>query len=294
MMARNSEPEVRITSRERVIFPEAGLTKGELADYYAALAPLMLEFAKTRPVSLVRCPEGTHKDCFFQKHGHAGLGPHVHRLPIREKSGEMADYFYLDDAAGILECVQMGAIEFHGWASLAGDLEHPERMVFDLDPDTGLGFAEVKQAARQVRDLLAGQGLESFVMLTGGKGVHVVVPLTPGHSWEAHSAFAKALAQAMAESEPERFTATMSKEKRKGKIFVDWLRNARGSTAIVPYSARAHPTAPVAAPVSWDELGRIRSARKFTIRDAAKRLERAKSGALAGWGHARQRLPASP
>jgi bifunctional non-homologous end joining protein LigD len=293
-MAGNGEPEVRITSRERVIFPEAELTKGDLADYYVALAPPMLEFAARRPVSLVRCPEGTDLDCFYQKHGHAGLGPHVHCLPIREKSGEMADYLYLDDTAGILECVQMGTIEFHGWASLADDLEHPERMVFDLDPDLGLGFSEVKRAAQHVRELLAGRGLESFATLTGGKGVHVVVPLTPGHSWEAHSGFAKALAQAMEEAEPERFTATMSKEKRKGKIFVDWLRNARGATAIVPYSARAHPTAPVAAPVSWDELDGIGSARKFTIRDAPKLLERAKSDALKGWGHAEQLLPKSP
>ena len=162
-----------------MIFPEAGLTKGDLADYYARVAPLMLEFAARRPVSLVRCPEGTAKDCFFQKHGHKGLGPHVHRLPIREKSGEVADYIYLDDAAGILECIQLGTIEFHGWASLAGDLEHPERMVFDLDPDVGLGFSDVKRAARLVRKLLAERGLESFAMLTGGKGVHVVAPLAP-------------------------------------------------------------------------------------------------------------------
>ena len=282
---------VLITSRERVIFPDAGRTKGELADYYAAVAPLMLPFVSGRPVRLVRCPQGRAKKCFFQKHHTGGFGPHVHTVSIREKSGKIDDYLYVDEAAGLLECVQMGTIEFHGWQALADDVELPDRLVFDLDPDEGIGFAEVTRAACDIRDRLAVEGLTSVAMLTGGKGVHVIAPLTRGHSWEAHKEFAKGFATALAEAEPERFTATMSKAKRQGRIFIDWLRNQRGNTSVVPYSARARTGAPVAVPLTWGELVKAKDARAFSIGDAAKLLERAKSEGLAGWGMAEQGLP---
>ena len=281
---------VHITSRERVVFPEGGHTKGELADYYAALARPMLPFAAGRPVSLVRCPQGMAGKCFFQKHDTGGFGPHVRTVPIDEKEGDREDYLYVEDAAGILACVQMGTIEFHGWCSRAHDVEAPDRMVFDLDPDEGLGFAEVGKAALTIKARLAGLGLESFALLTGGKGVHVVVPLRRGHSWDAHRAFAKGFAETLAREEPDRFTATMSKARRKGRIFIDWLRNQRGSTAILPYSVRARAGAPVAAPISWSELETVESARLFTIADAAKLLKRAERGELEGWGASEQRL----
>jgi len=281
---------VTITSRERIVFPEAGYTKGELADYYAAIAPLILPFAARRPISLVRCPQGRAQKCFFQKHDTGGFGPHVHSLPIPEKQGGTADYLYIEDAAGILECVQMGTIEFHGWCATIADVEAPDRLIFDLDPDKGLGFGEVKGAAMLIRDRLANHGLTSFAMLTGGKGVHVIAPLKPGHSWEAHAGFAKNLTNGLADTEPERFTATMSKAKRKGRIFIDWLRNQRGSTAVVPYSARARVGAPVAVPIAWDELDRFESAHPFSIGDANELLARAQSEGLLGWGKADQRL----
>ncbi|MCL9999502.1 MAG: DNA ligase D [Erythrobacter sp.] len=285
-------PDVAISSRERVIFPGSGETKGDLADYYVAIAPLMLPFLAHRPISLVRCPQGRAKKCFFQKHDSGALGDAVHSVPIREKDGGTEDYLALADARGILQCVQMGTIEFHAWASRADGVEAPDRMIFDLDPDEGLDWGDVRQAAQAIRQHLAEIGLASFAMLSGGKGVHVIAPLTPGHSWEDHKDFARRFAEALSVAEPERFTATMSKAKRKGRIFIDWLRNQRGSTAVVPYSARARDGAPVAVPVSWDELADSLSAHPFAITDAKALAKRAASPALKGWGFASQTLPA--
>jgi bifunctional non-homologous end joining protein LigD len=283
--------EVKISSRDRVIFPDSGHTKGELADYYRQIAPLMLPWATQRPVSLVRCPQGRAKKCFFQKHDSGSFGPHVHHVPIREKKGQTEDYLYVEDAAGLLACVQMGTIEFHGWGSRTADVEAPDRMVFDLDPDEGLDFGDVKKAAKDIHDRLADIGLTSFAMLSGGKGVHVVVPLATGHSWDAHKDFSKRFAEALAMAEPDRFVATMSKAKRKGKIFIDYLRNQRGSTAILPYSARARSGAPVAVPIAWGELKGFDNAHAFSIADTKRLLDRAKGKGLAGWGFAEQRLP---
>ncbi|WP_077145932.1 DNA ligase D [Sphingopyxis sp. KK2] len=283
--------DVTISSRDRIIFPEAKATKGELADYYAAIAPLMLPHAARRPISLVRCPQGRAKKCFFQKHDSGSFGDHVHHVPIREKDGGHEDYLYVDDADGLLACVQMGTIEFHGWGSHVGALEKPDRMVFDLDPDDGLAFADVKKAAADIRRQLADIGLASFAMLSGGKGVHVVVPLDPGHSWDHHKDFSKRFAEALSLAEPDRYVATMSKAKRKGKIFIDYLRNQRGSTAILPYSARAREGAPVAVPIGWDALGDVAKAGAWSIKDADELLERAAGPDLKGWGFAAQSLP---
>ena len=283
--------DVKISSRDRVIFPEAQATKGDLADYYAAVAPLMLAHTARRPISLVRCPQGRAKKCFFQKHDSGSFGDHVHHVPIREKDGGHEDYLYVEDADGVLACVQMGTIEFHGWDSHVETLEKPDRMVFDLDPDEGLAFADVKKSALDIRRQLADIGLVSFAMLSGGKGVHVVVPLDPGHGWDAHKDFSKRFAEALSLAEPDRYVATMSKAKRKGKIFIDYLRNQRGSTAIMPWSARARENAPVAAPIGWEELADVKSAGQWTIKDAAALLERAASAELKGWGFASQPLP---
>jgi len=284
-------PAITITNRDRVIFPESGNTKGELADYYQAVAGLMLPFAAARPVSLVRCPQGRGKKCFFQKHDSGSFGEHVHHVPITEKAGGTEDYLYIENAEGLLACVQMGTIEFHGWGSRTADVEAPERMVFDLDPDEGLDFENVKQAARDIHDRLADIGLASFAMLSGGKGVHVVVPLSPGHSWEAHKDFSKRFAEALSMAEPDRFTANLSKAKRKGRIFIDYLRNQRGSTAVLPYSARSRAGAPVAVPIAWGELKGFADAHPFSIADARRLLDRAAGKSLAGWGFAEQALP---
>lgn len=282
---------VKISSAERVIFPGDGLTKGDLADYYAQVAPLMLPWTANRPISLVRCPQGRAKQCFFQKHDAGSFGDAVRKVAVREKKGGTEDYLYVDDARGLLQCVQMGTIEFHGWASSVGSLEQPDRMVIDLDPDEGLDFGDVIKGADRVRGTLADIGLTSFAMLSGGKGVHVVVPITPGPSWEAFTGFAERFARAMAADDPERFVATMAKAKRKGRIFIDWLRNQRGSTAVMPYSARARPGAPVAAPIAWGELKDMTGGNRWSIRDADELLERARGRSLQGWGVADQALP---
>ncbi|WP_319018301.1 non-homologous end-joining DNA ligase [Altererythrobacter sp. CC-YST694] len=291
-MARAANHDIEITSRERVVFPHDGLTKGDLADYYRLIAPAMLPFLAGRPVSLVRCPQGI-AHCFFQKHHTPSFGPHVLSVEIEEKDGDIEPYLRIESAAGILECVQMGAVEFHLWGSRAPDVERPDRMVFDLDPASTLAFADLASAAREIGERLEGRGLASFPMLTGGKGLHLVVPLTPRHSprhsWDDHRAFAESFARELAEEQPERFTATMSKQKRKGKIFIDWLRNTRGATAIAPYSARARDGATLAAPVSWEELAGMEELKRYTLADAAELLKRAK--ALKGWGEVEQYLP---
>ncbi|WP_419807448.1 DNA ligase D [Sphingomonas sp.] len=282
---------VKVSNRDRLIFPDSDVTKGELADYYAAVAPAMLPWAGHRPVSLVRCPQGRGKKCFFQKHDAGTFGEWVHHVPVREKDGHDEDYLYVDTADGLVACVQMGTIEFHGWGSRVDALERPDRLVFDLDPDEGLDFADTKRAAEHLRNQLAELGLTSFPLLSGGKGVHVVVPLKPQAEWPAVRDFAERFARALAQAEPDRFVAVMTKAKRTGKIFIDYLRNGRGSTAIMPYAARARAGAPVAAPVSWTELRDLDSAHRWGVRDAAELLARANGRGLQGWGVADQVLP---
>jgi bifunctional non-homologous end joining protein LigD len=282
---------VRISNPDRVVFPESNITKGELAAYYAALADPMLEWLADRPVSLVRCPQGRAKHCFFQKHDAGSFGEHVHHVPIREKDGSVQPYLYVKDAMGLLTCVQMGTIEFHGWGSKIDEVEHPDRLVFDLDPDEGLDFGAVKRAALQLREILSEMGLVSFPLLSGGKGIHVVVPLDASKDWVAVKDFASRFSKALAQAHPDRFTANMKKVERKGRIFLDWLRNQRGATAILPYSVRARARATVAAPVTWAEVETSDSGGRYTIADADELLARAGSKALKGWGKADQALP---
>lgn len=282
---------IKISNPDRVIYPESGITKGELAAYYAAMADPILRFMGGRPVSLVRCPQGRAKHCFFQKHDSGSFGGDVHHVPIREKDGEMADYLYVDGGAGMLACVQMGAIEFHGWGSLADDVERPDRMVFDLDPDPGVDFEGVKEAARVVKKELEALGLRSDPMLSGGKGIHVIVQLDRSTKWPEVKDFAHRFALALGEARPEMFTANMKKAERKGRIFLDWLRNQRGATAIMPWAVRAREGAPVATPVTWDELDDIGKASAYTIADLPALQKRAASRIIAGWCAKPQPLP---
>jgi bifunctional non-homologous end joining protein LigD len=286
-----SASSVRITHPDRLIFPDSDVTKGDLAAFYEAMAPVALQWIANRPISLVRCPQGRGKHCFFQKHDAGSFGDHVKHVDIREKDGSVEPYLYIDDADGLLTCVQMGTIEFHGWGSSVGDVEKPDRLVFDLDPDEGLGFDAVKKAAADLKGHLAEIGLVSFAMLSGGKGVHVVVPLTPEAEWPVVKDFADRFCRALAQAEPDRFVATMSKAKRVGKIFLDWLRNQRGATAVMPYTARARSGAPVSVPVTWGELEDIDTAAKWHVGDQDELLERASGKSLACWGVARQVLP---
>jgi len=282
---------IEISSPDRVIFPELGLTKKALADYYATIEPLIMVDAADRPMTLIRFPSGRTGESFFQKHDKGTFGPHVKQIPIEEKDGHFEDYLYFDDIRGLLACVQMGTIEFHGWGSKVDKVEYPDRLVFDLDPDVGLDFGNVKEAALLLRELLKGLGLESWPLLSGGKGMHVVVPLDASEDWPTVKSFAERFSRAISEAEPQMFTANIRKEQRKGRIFLDWLRNQRGATAVLPYSARGREGAPVSAPIAWAELDKYDSGHHFSIRDADQLLKRAASKMLAGWGEAKQALP---
>lgn len=263
---------VRLTSPDRVLFAEQGVTKKDLAQYYERVAPLMLPYAGGRPVSLVRCPQGDERHCFFQKHDTGGFPDAMGKVELSEKDGGRATYLSIDDAASLVAGVQMGTMEFHIWGARNDDVEKPDRLVFDLDPDEGLGFAAVRQAAKDLAERLDGLGLRSLVLLTGGKGVHLVLPLQRRQGWDETKAFARGFAQSIAEDAPDRFVATMSKARRKGRIFIDWLRNERGSTAIAPYSTRSRSGGPVATPITWEELDTVSGANHFTVPDMAVRL----------------------
>lgn len=280
-----------ISNADRVIFPESGVTKGDLAGYYTAMAEPILEYTANRPLSIIRCPQGRAKHCFFQKHDAGTFGEAVHHVGIKEKDGDIADYLYIDSSEGLLSCVQMGGIEFHGWGAPVSDLEHPDRMIFDLDPDEGLDFEDVKKAAVILNEELATLGLASDAMLSGGKGIHVVIALDGGAQWDQVKDFASRFARAMASAKPELFTANIRKAERKGRIFIDWLRNQRGSTAVQPWTVRARENAPIAVPIEWDELSEISKAAQFNIGMMADLVKRAKSKSMKNWGNNKQKLP---
>jgi bifunctional non-homologous end joining protein LigD len=248
----------------------------------------MLPHIADRPLSLVRAPRGVGGETFYQKHASEGWPDEFKAISIREKSGS-DKYLYITDERGLVAAAQMGVLELHIWCCHTDEVEKPDRLVFDFDPDEGLDFVHVREAAKTMRGMLEEVGLQSFPMVTGGKGVHVVVPLRRGHSWDAHREFAEALARVMAEHDPERFIATMSKAKRRGKIFVDYLRNQRGATAIAPFSTRARKGAPVAVPVSWERLARLDSAHPVAVGEV-KRFMGSKDS-WPGYFKLRQGLP---
>jgi bifunctional non-homologous end joining protein LigD len=246
---------VRLTHPERVLWPDRGLTKLDLARHYERVAAKMLPEVTGRPLSIVRCPEGTAGMCFFQKHATPGTPPQVKRIDVTEGDGRRAEYLMVDSKEGLVGLAQIGALEVHVWGAREGDPDRPDRIVFDLDPAPGLAWDAVVDALLDVRRRLEDQGLECWARSTGGKGLHAVVPLgRRAWDWEKVKAFAKEFAESMVVDEPKRFVSKASKAARKGKIFVDWLRNIRGATAIATWSPRARPGAPVAVPVPWATL----------------------------------------
>ncbi|MGC4089055.1 MAG: DNA ligase D [Polyangiaceae bacterium] len=261
-----------ITHPDKLLYPEAGITKRDLLEYYALVAPRMLPHVANRPLTLVRCPNGWQKQCFFQKHPGRGLPQGLRSVTIRESEGK-APYLVLDDVMGLLALVQLGALEIHTWGSRADDLERPDQLVFDLDPDTVTPFSEVVACALRLRDLFNDARLESFVKTTGGKGLHVCVPIAPDHEWPVIKAFCKSLVDALVGEAPDKYVATQSKSKRRGKIFIDYLRNVRGATFVAPYSTRARENAPIAMPLRWEELSPDFRPGSFTLRSAAQRLD---------------------
>ncbi len=271
--APSTDAPVIITHPEREVFPGTGITKGDVADYYRAVAPWILAEIGGRPLSVVRCPGGSGKPCFFQKHTATGWGDHIRGVDIKEKK-KREKYLCIDEEAGLLELVQMNVLEFHPWGSKASDYENADRIVFDLDPHPTVKWQRVRAAARDLREQLQSIGLQSFLRTSGGKGFHVVVPLHPSAPWDKVKQFAQAVAQAMAQLRPAEFVSVAGEKNREGKIFVDWLRNGRGATSVASYSLRARATAGVAMPIEWDELTKIRSGDAFTIKNAVTHIKK--------------------
>lgn len=276
----------RLTSPDKVLYPDQGLTKRALAEYYLDVAGWILPHIQGRALTLVRCPEGQGGQCFYQRHPRPGMPKAVRRFPDGDEV-----LVVVDDLAGLLGLVQMGALEIHSWGSHTRDIERPDLLVFDLDPDEGLPWERVADGARLIRDRLAGLGLDSFLKTTGGKGLHVVVPVKPVVEWEDAKAFCKALAESVAGDEPERFTANMAKARRKGRIFLDYLRNQRGATFIAPYSTRSRPGAPVAVPITWAELEAGIRSDHFTVDTLFRRLSSLSADPWAAMASADQAIP---
>jgi bifunctional non-homologous end joining protein LigD len=262
----------KLTNLDKVLYPEQGITKGQLVAYLTVVADRMLPFVANRPLTLVRCPEGRGKPCFFQKHALKGAPSAIHRVPIADASGDVERYMSIDDLPGLVATAQLGTLELHTWGSHAGDVEHPDLMVFDLDPDEGLAWDEVALAAIELRGRLHALGLTSFVKTTGGKGLHVVVPVNRKLDWDDHKQFTKLVCETVEAAAPTRFTTNMAKRARRNKIFLDYLRNGRGATFVAPYSPRAREGATVSVPISWDELAGGIDPLAFTTTTVPKRL----------------------
>jgi bifunctional non-homologous end joining protein LigD len=277
---------VKFTHPERVLWPDAGVTKQELGDFYTAIAEWILPHVTGRVLSLVRCPDGAASQCFFAKHAWMGFDPAIQLIDTGDEKPMMA----LKDLKGLLALVQMSVLEIHVWGSRVSDLERPDRLIFDLDPGEGVSWEDIKAAAIDMRDKLAELGLRSFLKTSGGKGLHVTVPVAPDLDWDAAKTFTRLVAQQMAADDPSRYIATMTKAQRKGRIFIDYLRNGRGATAVAPYSTRARAGAPVAMPIDWSELKALPSASHYTVRNAMARLSKQKQDPWAEMAKIRQKL----
>ncbi|MBY0308714.1 MAG: DNA ligase D [Phycisphaerales bacterium] len=266
---------VRVSNPQRVVYPAIGVSKLDVARYYEGVSEWMLPFVAGRPLSVVRCTGGLASACFFQKHPGDTFGPPVKAVPVRESEG-MANYIAVSNAAGLVSLVQMGVLEVHPWGSKAKTLERPDLVVFDLDPAPGLPFQKVKEGALQVRQVLRGMGVKSWLKTSGGKGLHIVVPVktSADATWDKTKAFAEQVAKGMTAMEPDRYLAKASKSERAGKVFIDWLRNGRGATSVAPYSPRAREKGGVAMPITWEGLDDLESADQYTVANTLDYLKK--------------------
>jgi bifunctional non-homologous end joining protein LigD len=247
---------VRISNPQRVVDSESGVTKLDVARYYEKAAELLLPHLVKRPLSVVRCPDGFAGACFFQKHTGKMFSKAVKSIALEDSKGE-SQYLTADSLEAVLSLVQMNVVEFHPWGSRADQLEKPDRMFFDLDPAPDVPWKRVVEAALQMRDVLRGMDIDSFVKTTGGKGIHVVVSIVRKYGWDQIKAFSRAIALELARAQPKQYVAVAAKDQRKGRIFVDYLRNSRGATAVAPYSVRARPGATLSMPVTWKALEKL-------------------------------------
>jgi bifunctional non-homologous end joining protein LigD len=263
---------LRVTHPERVIDASTGITKGELVAYYAQVAELMLPHLEQRPLALLRAPAGIDGEKFFQKHSEARALPHVQVLDPSLDPGK-GPLLAVSSTDALLSVAQMNTVELHTWNATAGDIEKPDRMIFDLDPGEGVGWKEVRDAALLVRSMLEELKLATFLKSSGGKGLHVVVPLKPQHGWATVKAFSKAIVEHLSRVLPQRFVARSGASNRVGRIFVDYLRNGRGATTVAAWSARARPGMGISVPMTWLELESMKSAPGWSVRDFQSRLD---------------------
>ena len=281
-----------ITHADRIVYSDESITKGDVAAYYQRVMPWLLPNVIRRPLSVIRCPEGAKKDCFFQKHPMNGLHQ-VGTIELKEEKGSLATYMYAKNADSILELVQLGAVEFHVWSTDVDHLQTTDSVVLDLDPSPRVSWQRVVAAARCLKEQLTELGLASFVRTSGGKGLHIVLPVNPACPWELAKEFSHAIATRMTAAHPKEFVDTASKTKRDGKIYVDYLRNTRGATSVVNYSLRARAGAPVATPLRWEELSKTEGAGAFTIHSLPRRLSRLRKDPWEKIGSVKQSLSAA-
>jgi len=283
---------VRLTHPDKVLYPEDGITKAQLAGYYARVADWILPHIEDRPLTLVRCPAGYKKQCFYQKHAEKGMPDALGRITIAEKRQKIT-YATVKDVEGLLSLVHMNVLEIHIWGSRTDNIERPDRLVFDLDPDEGLPWKRVIESARQLRAFFEELDLVSFVKTTGGKGLHLVLPIERRTGWDDAKEICRAIAEAVTRADPDRYTTNMSKAARGGRIFIDYLRNGRGATSIGAYSTRARAGCPVSTPISWEELATLKSASQFTLANVPDRLDKLKRDPWQDIGKVKQSLAKS-
>jgi bifunctional non-homologous end joining protein LigD len=283
---------MKITHPERVLYKDVGITKLDLARYYETIADWILPYLANRPLTIVRCPDGQGSECFYQKHWTESLPEAVGSVDV-DASAAVDKYVLVNDLTGLVSLVQMGVLEFHPWSARADNLERPDFLVFDLDPGEGVAWSAIVAGAKAMHDRLGDLGLETFVRTTGGKGLHLVAPISRRNTWEEAKSFAKAVADAMVRDAPTHYIATMSKAKRRGKIFVDYLRNQRGATAIASYSSRSRPGATVATPIAWSELTTRLNPKKFTVKSIPARLKKLRVDPWVDFYRVRQSLTAN-
>jgi bifunctional non-homologous end joining protein LigD len=247
---------IKISNPDKVIFEEPEIRKADVIRYYEQVSKRMLPFVDHRILSIVRCPKGIAQTCFFKKHPGPG-SKGIITIPVTNSDGETEEYFYIENISGLIYEAQMGTLEFHTWGSRAEELEKPDMMVFDLDPDEGMDISKVRQGVLDIKSILSELSLNSYLKTSGGKGYHVVVPIKPVVSWDVVHDFTKNVAEVMEKKWPDRYTSNVRKAKRTDKIFIDWIRNGRGATSVAPYSIRARKGARISMPISWDELDTV-------------------------------------
>ena len=285
---------VKLTHPDKELFPEIHLTKKQLAEYYEEVAETMLPWIRDRPLSLLCCPQG-RKSCFFQKHPAFRGSEFPPLIWIKEKNGERKSYAYVTEAAHLIELVQFNVLEIHPWGSQIDNLNNPDLLIFDLDPGLGVSDARIIEAAYLVKSMLEEFKLNAFPRVTGGKGIHVITALEPVQDWEEAKKFAKMIAETLAKESPDQFVSKAAIEIRDNKIFVDYLRNARGATAVASYSTRAREGAPVAVPLAWSELKRGKKIPTFHLKDVTQRIYRDRADIwnemIEGAGRIKKRKP---